>query len=121
MDKQIKVITDLLINTFGNTIRICEIQNNTSHMGFFQIKAEYLPLNYELTLEHAEGTFNIYILDTDGAQTSLYSYEKYESQLNNKNVSSALFILKRMLEENSFDFLININDEYFLRIVKLGK
>ena len=90
-------------------------------MGFFKIKAEYLPLNYKLILEHTEGIFNILILDTDGAQTSLHSYEKYESQLNNKNVSNALVILKRMLEENSFDFLVNINDEYFFKNSKNGE
>lgn len=102
IDNILKAFSD----TFGKDIFFIEKQVAIEHMGFFEVKYRYLPLEYDIILENDRGVFSIEIYDNEGAHTFLYRIKKYDSETTIENVKNALQILKKVLKKNDFCFYI---------------
>ncbi|MBR5953391.1 MAG: hypothetical protein IKZ85_08980 [Pseudobutyrivibrio sp.] len=121
LDKIIKDIEDNFTRVFGEDIRICEVKSSAENMGYFQISTCYVPSDYKIILEHSEGIFNIFILDATGARATLSAHKKYNPELCADNIENALVLLKQLLEENDFVFLLAVNDKYYYKNSRTGE
>lgn len=106
-------ILDTFLYTFGRDIVLLKKQIAIEHMGFFEIRFQYIPLEYELVFENDRGVFSIIIYDSEGAHNILYRIEKYNNQTTVENVKNATIILKNILEKNEFCFYIEKNGKLY--------
>lgn len=72
-------------------------------MGYFQLKYDYLPNNYQIVIENELRVFSIMIYDSFKACSPLQRISRFNNQLNAVNIESALYVLKEVLEVNDFN------------------
>ena len=83
--------------------------------GSFMLKYEFIPYNYIITIENEIITFNIDIEDNEAASTSLWSIEKYKSELNVRNIYEVVCLLKKVLYKNDFNFYIYRDNKVYIK------
>lgn len=86
---------------------------NFEHMGNFKLIYEYIPQKYNIIVENELRTFTITIEDDEKATNSLYRIEKFDNQLEKKNVIHSLEILKNVLVNNTFNFYIKKDNKLY--------
>lgn len=91
-------------------------QVHVEHMGCFEIKYKYVPLNYDLVFENDRNKFVIDIFDEEGAKTTLYRIEKYSNGLSVVNIQDAILKLKNVLLTNNICFYIHRNQILYKKI-----
>lgn len=96
----------LFCNTFGEDIVLIKRMEAFEHMGHFELKYSYLPLEYELSFENECDTFGIEIYDNERAKNSLYRIIEFNNELEIKNIECAIQLLKSILERGGFCFYL---------------
>lgn len=86
---------------------------NFNYRGTFKLTYNYVPNNYKIIIENEFRTFDIVIQDTQGASNVLYRIEHYHNNLDEKNINESIVLLKKVLEEDSFNlYFYNENKLY---------
>lgn len=109
-------IEEIFFEMFGQDMILSEKSEHFEHMGCFQLRYKYFPLNYKIIFESERDVFNILIYDSDGASNSLYRIEKYASHTELVNIRNAIEILKKNLEKNDFNFYIYKNNKVYKKM-----
>lgn len=98
---------------FKENMIILSRETNLRNRGFFRISYMYLPQNYKIIIENELRTFDIMIVDSEGASNVLYRIEHFENSLDKDNIENSIILLKKVLERNDFNFYIQINDKVY--------
>ena len=109
----IEFVQKEFLNTFQDDIVYKGKDVNIDHMGCFQIRYDYLPLLYKLVFENDRNRFVIDIYNKINAKTTLYRIVKFDSRLTKENITEAMILLKKVLEENSMSFYIYQNGKLY--------
>lgn len=113
---KINFIDHTFNNIFKNDIKGQETVADFNHMGYFRIKYLYIPLGYELLFENDRNNFVIDISDHEGAKTSLYRIIKFANILTNKNIKTAILLLKDVLDRGHINFYIYKNHKVYKKL-----
>lgn len=101
-EKAVKRFKKAFKDIFEDDVILDEVYCRFSSRGYFKITYKYVPLNYSIIIENERRCFNIRIWDEEGAKNNLYGIEKYDGQLEYKNIKLAVCLLKKVLLENNF-------------------
>lgn len=112
----IEYIQELFHEIFKEKVIFVKKQVNVEHMGSFEIKHKYIPMNYDLVFENDRNKFVIDIFDEEGAKTTLYRIEKYSNGLSVENIQQAILKLKEVLEKGNICFYIHRNQKLYKKI-----
>lgn len=112
---------DKFVNFLDKTIKevFCEEIENISkeyhiqYLGAFKVIYKYLPSNFTIIVENEIRTFDIIILDHEGAKNNLYRIVKFDNQLCKENIIHAIQILKVVLEKGNFDLFFERNNKLY--------
>ncbi len=107
------IIEKMFIENFGNDIKLVSMNECVNQMGYFRIQYKYIPLEYEIVFESERNLFCIDIYDKEGAKNSLYRIQKFKNETGEKNVESAIRLLKETLKKNEFNFYFHKDDKLY--------
>lgn len=113
--EMIEKVHILFCNTFGEDIVLIKKVEAFEHMGHFELKYSYLPLEYELCFENECNTFDIKIYDKEKAKNSLYRIITFNNELEVKNVEHAMQLLKSILEKGDFCFYVTCEGKIYIK------
>lgn len=103
---------------FGTDIKkidkICSFENR----GFFKLKYNYSPNDYQIVIENELRTFDITIYDVEQASNSLYRISKFRNQLDKESINDAISLLKTVLERNDFNMYFHKNGKLYKKNAK---
>lgn len=125
----VDIAVTLFREVFGEDMLLVKQTEAFEHMGYFQLRYWYPPLQYDIVLENDRGTFNIDIFDREGNESCLYWMEEYDGETKViSNMVNALQKLKKHLETNDFYFYLfrgekiyRKESEGYKRVKDLGK
>ncbi len=95
-----------------NVIKISK-EHDYKRRGFFRLSYKYLPYNYKIIIENEFRAFDIIIEDEEGASNVLYRIKHFDNSLDENNINKAIQILKKVLENNNFNFYFHIGDKTY--------
>lgn len=101
---------------FGETIVLENEKNNFKQRGYFQLNYKYLKnsCEYTISIENEIRHLNFYIGDRDGAHTTLFNIQKYDSNIDSlQNISIMVSLLSNTLEENNFTLYFSKDGKYY--------
>ena len=96
----------------GDMIKISE-KKNFENMGNFRISYKYIPHNYSIIIDNELRSFDISIVDAEGASNVLYRIKKYKRDLCEQNIIEALKILKNVLEQDNFNWYFHVDNKLY--------
>lgn len=107
-------VHEMFVTTFGEDMCLNKRAEAFDHMGWFELRYNYIPLDYNIVFENDRGLFSIYIYDEEGAMNNLYGIVKHENITRRmENIENALILLKKELEKNDFFFYIARGKKYY--------
>lgn len=101
------------LENFSNEMILKDEYHSFENKGSFRLIYNYIPLNYNITVENELRTFTITIEDAENAKNSLYRIEKFDNQLCEENIGKSLGILKKVLNKNEFALYLYINNKLY--------
>lgn len=116
-----KLYYEKFINIFDEKIKLIFADNmlnisreyNFSNRGFFKLSYRYIPYNYNIVIENELRTFDIKIYDVEGASNVLNRIEHYDGSLDENSITKSILLLKKVLEENNFNFYFYVDDKLY--------
>ena len=121
LDETVLVTKKNVEKIFGNRVDCIDSRIAAEHMGFFRVRARYVPLDYSFYVEHMEGRFEIYIEDNDNGMVPLSQYKQFEPSLSIDNIKKALIKLNELFIENNFELMIEKDGKYYYKNSKSGE
>lgn len=112
-EKNINVFEETIKKIFDSNMVSISKECNFSYRGVFKLSYKYMPNNYKIIIENEFRTFDIIIQDAEGASNVLYRIEHYHNNLNEKNITEAIVLLKKVLEEDNFNFYFHVGNKLY--------
>lgn len=112
-EENIAIFEKTIKKIFGCNMISVSKECSFDYRGVFKLSYKYIPSNYMIIIENEFRTFDIIIQDKDGASNVLYRIEHYHNSLNEKNITEAIVLLKKVLEENNFNFYFDVGDKLY--------
>ncbi|MCM1242052.1 MAG: hypothetical protein NC314_04360 [Roseburia sp.] len=98
---------------FNDTMINISNEYNFSYRGFFRLTYKYLPHDYKIVIENEFTAYDIITYDAEGASSVLYRVEQFDNRLDADNIRKSLILLKKILEQNNFNFYFCVNDKLY--------
>ncbi len=111
---RVSFIKQEMSRIFGDTIVLENEKLNFKQRGYFKIFYKYLREEYTIIIENEYRSLNFYINDKDGARTTLYNIQKYDSSIDSlQNISIMVNLLSNTLEKNNFTLYFSKDGKYY--------
>ena len=98
---------------FGDAVQEIGVKKEYEKNGSFRLLYRYIPQNYTLKVDCQRKLYDLFIIDDEGAENSLYRITKFDNDLTEEKIRAAVTLLKETVEREDLVLYIFRDDKVY--------